>query len=463
VHASKKKPEEILELLFEELADFAVRATADFKSVREEFDPWYSLPQHSGSGSILTSKKASALLDQLTEHALRLRNLEARVSHGDLKKEIGEEAVRRFLKEERAIDRQQADRLLSWAAKRAEGRCGEFKYFFPVRFTFQEEPHQIDLGSVKLKWLQRFDADLFGHTKKYLASQKDEKSREWSRKHLRQAIEYYESYKWFAEVTIRGCDEKRAEDLAYELATSALDCLYFLIGRKGTYRVEIGRFKLASDHRALAWIKPNGTMMVQTSHGSLDAMGFKDGWSKDLERPDVQESLDLIRTLLDTKANLTLRRPLANRFLDAARWFGEGVRDKKSHSKIVKFITSIERLVVAGKSEDISETVATRVADLTIESDHLADWVEKKKLVKRAYALRSDLVHGSVSPFSDPVLKGVSSCGDLAEEVLHIALHRIRKDGLMATDVSEAEYAAWFSGIRTWVLKIHERNEDVGL
>jgi len=158
-----------------------------------------------------------------------------------------------------------------------------------------------------------------------------------------------------------------------------------------------------------------------------------------------------------------LRRPLANRFLDAARWFGEGVRDKKSHSKIVKFITSIERLVVAGKSEDISETVATRVADLTIESDHLADWVEKKKLVKRAYALRSDLVHGSVSPFSDPVLKGVSSCGDLAEEVLHIALHRIRKDGLMATDVSEAEYAAWFSGIRTWVLKIHERNEDVGL
>ena len=41
MHASKKKPEEILELLFEELADFAVRATADFKSVREEFDPWY--------------------------------------------------------------------------------------------------------------------------------------------------------------------------------------------------------------------------------------------------------------------------------------------------------------------------------------------------------------------------------------------------------------------------------------
>jgi hypothetical protein len=185
-------------------------------------------------------------------------------------------------------------------------------------------------------------------------------------------------------------------------------------------------------------------------------MGFQDGWSTDLVRPDVVETLDLIRTVLEAKADLRIRRPLANRFLDAARWFGEGVRDRQSFSKIVKFITAIERLVIAGKTEDISETVATRVADLTLESDEKADWEAKKAWVKKAYGLRSDLVHGSVSPFADEVLKGVSACGDLSEEVLYTMLHRLRKDGLVAADVSERQYAQWYEGIRAWVAQIHD-------
>jgi hypothetical protein len=200
-------------------------------------------------------------------------------------------------------------------------------------------------------------------------------------------------------------------------------------------------------------------MIVQTSHGSLDAMGFAEGWSKDLERPDVMETLELIRTVLEAKADLQIRRPLASRFLDSARWFGEGVRDRQSFSKVIKFITAIERLVVAGKTEDISEMVATRVADLTLESDVKDDWERKKALVKKAYSLRSDLVHGSVSPFSDQVLKGVSICGDLSEELLHAVLHRMRNDGLVASEVSEAQYAQWFDHIRDYVEQIHNSGD----
>lgn len=450
---------ELIGQIVVELGEFARRASADFTSIRDDLEPWYSLPHPSGSGSILTSKKASAMVDELTERALRLRNLEARVSHGDLKKEIGEGLVQRFLAEKRPIDRKQADRLLSWAAKRADGRCGEYTYFYPIRFTFQDEPRKIDLGPVKLKWLRGFHGNIFGYAKNYLLSQKDDKSLDWARKQLREALDYYKSYKWFAEVTVKGCDARRAEDAANDLATSSLDCLYFLIGHKGTYRIEIGRFKLANDDRALAWISPDESMTVRTSYGSLDAMGFEDGWSKDLQRPDVQESLNLIKTVLEAKADLRIRRPLASRFLDAARWFGEGVRDQKSYSKIVKFITAIERLVVAGKSDDISETVATRVADLTIDSDDVADWNKKRALVKKAYSARSDLVHGCVSPFSETVLKSVSSCGDLAEETLYTILHRIREDGLVASDVSEKQYSEWFEGIRKWVNDIHERHQ----
>jgi hypothetical protein len=456
---SSKPSAELIQLLIGELAEFAKRASTDLNSVRDDLEPWYSLPHPSGSGSLLTSKTAGSMLNELVGRALRLRNLEARVSHGDLKKELGEGLIQRFLVEKRPLDQKQADRLLSWAAKRAEGRCGEFTYFYPVRFTFQEEPGEIDLGPVKLMWLRRFRPTLLAQAKAYLRG-RDDKSQKWARKQLQDALEYYKSYKWFGTATVIGCDEKRAEQAAYDLLTSALDCLYFLIGRKGTYRVEVGRFKLASDVRALAWLKPDGSMTVQTSHGSLDAMGFQDGWSKELTRSDVVETLDLIRTVLEAKANLPLERPLAGRFLDAARWFGEGVRDRQSFSKVVKFITAIERLVVAGKTEDIAETVATRVADLTLESDEKTDWDRKKALVKKVYGLRSDLVHGSVSPFAGEVLKGVSACGDLSEEVLYTILHRIRKDGLVASDVSEKEYAQWYDGIRKWVAEIHARPSE---
>lgn len=278
-----------------------------------------------------------------------------------------------------------------------------------------------------------------------MSEKADEKSRAWSSDHLRRAIEYYRSYKWFSEVTVDGFDEETAEDAAYEVLTSALDCLYFLMGRKGTYRVEVGRFKIANDDRALIWTKPDDSMVVRVSSGSLNVMGFEDGWSKELERQDVRRTLDLIKSVLAAKADLRIDRPLANRFADSARWFGEGVRDRKSYSKIVKFITAIERLVVAGKTDDISETVGVRVADLTIQSDDPKDWEEKKALVKRAYATRSDLVHGSVSPLSSSVLKSVSVCGDIAEEVLYVMLHRLGADGLVAIDVSENQYADWFA------------------
>lgn len=453
----------LIEKIFIELGDFARRASEDRQAIRDDLEPWASLPHPSGMGSMLTSKQASAMVDELTTRALVKKNLKTRVCYGDIRKEIGEGLVARFISEKRPIDQRQADRLLSWAAKRAEGRCGEFTFFYPVRFTPTKEPGEIDLGPVKLKWLRKFDPELFALAKGYMRTEEGDEPKKWTRTQVRRALEYYKSYKWFAEVKVRGCDEKRGEEVSLDVATASLDCLHFLIGRRATYRAEIGRFKVANDDRALAWIRPDKSLIVQTSYGSLDAMGFADGWSNDLERSDVQESLSLIRTVLEAKSDLRLERPLANRFLDAARWFGEGVRDAQSFSKIVKFITAIERLVVAGASNEIAETVSTRVADLTIASDNRADWEAKKSRVKRAYAARSELVHGSVSPFSESILKSVSECGDLAEETLYTMLHRLREDELVASDVSENQYANWFEGIRSWVERIHIRHSEESL
>ncbi|WP_347302036.1 hypothetical protein V5740_08350 [Croceibacterium sp. TMG7-5b_MA50] len=456
IDINDRKSFELISYILSEVAATATKASKSLSSVFEEVDPWFMMPHPQGHGSLLVSKKAVSALDTLVMRVIKLRDLESRVTYSDIKKELGAEIIKRFVSEGRAIDQKQTDRLLSWAAKRAAARCGEFTYYYPLRFTFTSEPGEIDIGAVKIRWLDQFQPEIFNQVKAYLRANPSESDRKWARKHLRTAAEYYKSYKWVAVVTVKNCDAKRAQDAAHDLLTSALDCLYFLIGRKGTHRVEVGRFQISSDSRALAWIKKDGLMTIQTSTGSLDAMGFPEGWSKDLQREDVVETLQLIRLVLNSKVDLSVRRPIASRFLDAARWFGEGVRDKQSFSKVVKFITAIERLMVAGSKSDIAETVSTRVADLTMSSDCLDDWRLKKKIVKEAYDLRSKLVHGSVSPFSKSVSEGVLICGDVAEEVLYAFLHRVGKDGLLKTDLSEDQYARWFDHIREWVSRLHD-------
>jgi hypothetical protein len=127
----------------------------------------------------------------------------------------------------------------------------------------------------------------------------------------------------------------------------------------------------------------------------------------------------------------------------------------------VKYITAIERAVVAGTQKSIKRTVAKRVSNLLYSSLEGVNWQTTFDNVLSAYALRSDLVHGSVSPFSDAVSAGVNTCGQLAEDTLRVLLFRMSNEGLLARDVSERDYAAWFERADEYVIALRSRNDEV--
>lgn len=458
VESSKSSDADLLCRVIDDISELVLLASKRPGEALRKSDPWLQLPHPTGNGWLPASSVSTEAFDLLTRRALALRKLQGQVDHLAARKVLQAEFVRRFIQERREIDSKQAARLLSCAAKSIEKTRSTWTYFIPVRFMFTSEPEQIDLGPVVLLSLGEAGRSLVGSIREYLAAHSVGADRDWARKHLRKASEYYRSYKWVARVTISNCDEKVAERQAPEAVMSALDCLHFVLGRNASHRLRIGEEKMAHAELAMFSVAADGKLSVSTSVGSLDVMGFSDGWSKELERPDIREMLSLVRLALTVKGDLSLRRPLADRFLDAARWFGEAVREKSAFSKAVKFITAVERLVVAGKESDLTDTVSTRVADITLSDDSKASWEQRKKQVVKAYALRSDLVHGSVSPFAQRVLDEVSLCGDVAEHTLAQMLFRLGESGLLSTDVSEADYAAWFDRVRTFVSELHSRS-----
>ncbi|MEA3033070.1 MAG: hypothetical protein QOH86_1086 [Sphingomonadales bacterium] len=446
--------------VLEDITALLSLAQSDPMGALRKSDPWLQLPHPSGNGHLLAGAVSAEALRTLTRRALDLRDLHGQVDFGSAQKVLQNEFVQRFIIENRSPDQKQTARLLSWAAKKLEQTRSTWSYYIPVRFMFTTEPEQIVLGPVVLLSRRRALREVIDGVRGYLKASKTEEDRKWSRRHLLTALRYYSNFKWVAKVHVWNCDERTSKDLSFEVLTSALDCLHLLLGRQHSHRMRVGDYDVRMDKRALGYFDSNNQLHVSTSSGSLDLMGFMEGWSQQLKREDIAEMILLIGLALEARADAAARKPLAGRFLEAARWFGEGVRDKAAFSKVVKFITAVERLVVAGKTEDLTQTVSTRVADLTLESDSADTWERRRQDVVKAYALRSDLVHGSVSPFAERVHYEVSLAGDVAEKTVSSLLFRLGQDGLSATAVSEKEYADWFDRMRPYVTALHARRNE---
>jgi len=417
----------------------------------EELEPWLSVPHPSGNGSMLMSKVAGGLFTQLAERARASAGLQRRVTLQRVKDALKTELVKRFISERRDINASEADKLLSWSAKAAKRDCKDRTYYFPIRFTFTSEPEVLQLGPVTLMTRERAGRKLAPSMRTWLKESTPQKKRRGSRRHLQDALAYYRNFKWVAEVTIHGCDEKTAEEAAQKAVQSALDMLHIVLSRRHTRRVRIGGPGISSDKQSNFMLVEGKGLSVSISHGGFDEVGFTEGWSAELEREDIAEMIRLAGIALNCRADLTISRPMSERYLDAAKWFGEAVRDSSMSSQAVKYVTAIERIVTAGKTDEIEATVATRTADLLFVPQHPGLWHDNFEKARRAYKVRSELVHGSISPDDEGVALRLSDCGSIAEELLIATLYRFGDQTLQFERISNKQYAAWFDDVRNHI------------
>lgn len=114
---------------------------------------------------------------------------------------------------------------------------------------------------------------------------------------------------------------------------------------------------------------------------------------------DLKTDLGLIIEKLTLQAALPSNKEcLADRLIDAFYWFGDASRDSNNSAQVVKLVTAMERLVTmknGDKNENITKNFCCRVSCLiAIYHSEIDKW---KSEAKKAYELRSDLVHGSQS------------------------------------------------------------------
>jgi|GEM_PF-972125 len=419
-------------------------------------DMWFDLPHPSAPGKMICGRQAMIRLEHLAEEAGEQLGLFRRVRLSRLVEHVGQELVQRFLRDDRPLDGKQIDRALSAAAKAARRACEDTTHLLPCHLMLSKDPDEIVLGPVRFLNRRAARRLLLGHAK---ARREKERATEAgprdddARPFLAQALKYYRHFNWIAQVEIKGCDPDVSETLARAAVTSALDCLHLVLGAQWTDRMRVGGPALKLDRRAKLKILATGSLDYSLSFQGSGQVNFPNGWSERLVNPDMARVLELCGVALEAAVDPDLDRPLSRRLLDAAQWFGEAARDESPSTRVVKYVTALERMLMTEEHDDITTTVSLRLASLCAVLGDPDDFERWRLNSRDTYDLRSRLVHGSLSPGAAAVRAGVGKAARLSESGILFALSNFGEDGLRADKISTVRIAKWFDGLVAWSLE----------
>ncbi len=415
-----------------------------------ENDAWFSLPHPGGVGSMLCGRAAGRRLEDLAEEAGRRARLSRRVELETLRKILADILVERFFKEKRPVTRQQIDRLLASTAKAARAVCTDLRHFIPCHLMTTKDPEELSLGPVTFRRRAAFRRMVLDQIR---SRKTEDEETPAQRRHVRNllhdAVRYYRNFDWVAEVAIQNCDEDTSYKLAHKAVTSALDCLHLIFGAEDTDQMRVGGPALRHDKRAKLKIDVSGELKASISIKWLGQGTFPDDWSHHLVDPYFARPLALCAIALEVTVDPDLERPLSQRFLDAAQWHGEAARDESPSTRVVKYVTALERMLMTEEKDDISHQVSERVAALCFNPPDVRDRESWRQKARTAYDLRSKLVHGAMSPRSLEVWRGVRLGEELGAALL-CALNAFGEEGLRATQMSSRRLSRWFAKVLEW-------------
>ncbi|MEN8196260.1 MAG: hypothetical protein ABFS30_07065, partial [Pseudomonadota bacterium] len=239
---------------------------------------------------------------------------------------------------------------------------------------------------------------------------------------------------WTAEVMVRGCDRVISRERALKVVDGALDILRLFAGAEVSRT--LGRAGAPGQPAIMPaglWADSTGRLHPVRAEGMAPAADS--GWLKRAHDEAGRDWLDRAGRCLEPLADPALNWPLADRFREAASWFGEGVTETYRAARILAFVTAIERVVVPGDHADVWRAVTHRAAILAhdAEGDGFEEWLDR---AEKIYEIRSQITHGGVSPFAPEAGALEPMAAELACATLHGALAFYERLGL-----THAEYS----------------------
>jgi hypothetical protein len=356
----------------------------------------------------------------------------------------------RFIEEQRPQDEEQAQLVLSGALEEAKQTRSDRMHFVPCRLMFAKKPITFQIGPVKFQTIASFHESMEPHYAAYAASKDAPEKREICELLLSDARHYYDGFGWVGEVRILNCDPATSKKRALLAVTAALDIIHLLFGAYHTNRMTVAGPRMPHDRRAHLHLDDNGSFDVSCSSNSTSAVGFRDGWEKFLERPDFSALLQIANKILEPLVDPSIRRPLAIRLADAAAWFGDAVREESHAARVVKASNALEHILTTGKGVPITKSITRRAAAVCFAVSGESSFAELVKEFRDFYRLRSDLVHGWLSPFDPEVEERCALSLQLAGNALSAAFLFFESQRLLDRAVTNEQLADGFEKIIRW-------------
>jgi hypothetical protein len=350
---------------------------------------------------------------------------------------VVEEFVRVFLKDAREVDQRWVNKMLSATVKKLKSKHKALTHYIPCVIVSDKEPQEFRIGPVRFMTVDKFlseNHEALENERRRLLEDGLKNRQEMIEKGLRTAeellpensakfadmlvdglTEYFKQFRWVAEVAIPECEEEVSLRRAEIVVEAALDILKLFFTESYGKNLRLGHSRGFAERTASLTREADEKLNIKIHRGSEHVPGGS-AWFEKVTGKDpfyIKAAGTALQSLIDPR----YVSHLGQRFLDALNWYGQAVTELRPSAQIIKYAAALERLTVTKKEKDLTQVVTRRTALLTYDKDK-GDFERAKKDAGEIYEWRSNLMHGSCSPFD----RELDSVTPLAEKITRRAL-----------------------------------------
>jgi hypothetical protein len=203
---------------------------------------------------------------------------------------------------------------------------------------------------------------------------------------------FYSEFQWVASITVPACDKEISRQRAHTGIQKALDVFKLIVGSDRAAHVKLAYDLTGPSSHAELVSSTSGVFALRMGGKGRDAI-TNDQWYQQVV---AGPALPLLQSVL---SNYWVAwrglDEIQTRFIDALSWHSDAISEPDPGAKIVKFWTSIERLL----STSPGANIAARAAALL--SNGAAEFEERSKEFEGLYQRRSAVVHGGANRASE--------------------------------------------------------------
>ncbi len=220
---------------------------------------------------------------------------------------------------------------------------------------------------------------------------------------------FYSGFQWVASITVPRCDPETSRRRAHDGIQKALDVFKLVVGsQRASHVKQAYDLTIPSDYSELISSSP-GSFSLRFGGKLQDAI-TNDRWYEQMTASPAWPFLEsVLSNYWNTWRGLD---EIQTRFLDGLSWHSDAISEQDRGARIVKFWTSIERLLSISPGSNISARAAV------LASDGPEDFGRQAKELELLYQRRSAIVHGGASRASESWYAEASHASEGASRIV---------------------------------------------